>query len=666
MHFYCSGVLCSLLLARPAIPFLFINTVSLKAVPSQIAASNYQNLFRGSNLLQEHVSDYVSFDTAPSNFGAGGASYSSLLLFYLSQNLKPKLDLCSKVITKIIDQEGLDATIKICESLQSTVSAESYHLANNALLSVMISLRLPEAASSHLSRLLQQVNGESEPDAFIIADLLQLYMPTESDDYTTLSRRKVKKRALEASSLYTDIITHRKFTVDGRMALKNGSSVERGYYNADVSEESSSSCSAADSIHEYGARALASSSEWERALAAVACIGQRHLSRPQMKAFTMQLLQRLLQIDSNQQQQQQQQQLPSMGTANVLEDSSSRSESLALSLALLQPLNLFPADCPLLHACLLQLSTSPMHIQTVVSRIYELRKAESEGKDAGWWRGRGLGVATMKQSSYQLGSDLYSLSRLKVSMQLVQRMFLSGCDSEQLVDAIDCIWMGGSGSHDDNDDEGQGQGQGAVGNRIEDRDDVTGRAGSAVAIEQQWMRSRRLSALTAIEVAVRCACLLRDTRAGYFNGNHAEEQISVCSVELPSKINMALSPATATASATASATVTVMPSWSSVQAMVLEASSCAIDASLLVLTASLRAIGQQKRISTLLQSIADYNAPSLSDSSMSDTADKCENVAVAGSGCIITAKSSAEESIRGVWTSRWTWSPNTDLLAQVA
>ena len=631
-------------------------------MPSQIAASNYQNLFRGSYLLQEHVSDYVSFDTAPSNFGAGGASYSSLLLFYLSQNLKPKFDLCSKVITKIIDQEGLDATIKICESLQATVSAESYHLANNALLSVMISLRLPEAASSHLSRLLQQVNGELEPDAFIIADLLKLYMPTESDDYTTLSRRKVKKRALEASALYTDIITHLKFTVDGRTILRNGSSVERGYYNADVSEESSS-CSAADSIHEYGARALASSSEWERALAAVACIGQQHLSRPQMKTFTMQLLQRLLQIDSNQQQQQQQ--VPTMATASALEVSSSRSESLALSLALLQPLNLFPVDCPLLHACLLQLSTSPMHIQTVISRINELRNAGSDGKDAGSWRERGSGVATMKQSSYQLGSNLYSFSRLfpaKVSMQLVQRMFLSGCDSAQLVDAIDCIWMGGS--HDDDDDsEGQGQGQGAVGYRVEDRDDVTGRAGSAVAVEQQWMRGRRLSALTAIEVAVQCACLLRDARAGDFNDRHEEEQISVCAAVLPSKINMALSPVTATATATA--TVTVTPSSSSVQMMVLEASSCAIDASLLVLTASLRAIGQQKRISTLLQSMADYNAPSLSDSSMSDTAAKSDKLALAGSGRIITAKSSAEESMRGVWTSRWTWSPNTDLLAQV-
>ena len=663
MHFYCSGVLCILLLARPAIPFLFINTVSPKAVPSQIATSNYQNLFRGSNLLQEHVSDYVSFDTAPSNFGAGGASYSSLLLFYLSQNLKPKLDLCSKVITKIIDQEGLDATIKICESLQATVSAESYHLANNALLSVMISLRLSEAASSHLSRLLQQVNGQLEPDACIIADLLKLYMPTESDDYTTLSRRKVKKRALEASALYTDIITHLKFTVDGRTALRNGSSVERGYFNADVPEESSSSGSAADSIHEYGARALASSSEWERALAAVACIGHRHLSRPKMKTFTMQLLQRLLQIDSNQQQQQQQQQqVPSMGTASVLEVSSSRCESLALSLALLQPLNLFPVDCPLLHACLLQLSTSPMHIQTVISRINELRNAESEGKDGGWWRERGSGVATTKQSSYQLGSNLYSVSRLfpaKVSMQLVQRMFLSGCDSVQLMDAMDCIWTGGS--HDD-DGEGQGQGQGAVGIHIEDRDGVTGRAGSAVAVEQQWMKDRRLSALTAIEVAVQCACLLRDARAGDFNDNHAEEQISVCAAELPSKINTALLPATAT---TATATATLMPSSSSVQMMVLEATACAIDASLLVLTASLRAIGQQKRISTLLQSIADYNAPSLSDSSMSNTAAESDSVAVAGSGRIITAKSSAEESTRGMWTSRWTWSPNSDLLAQV-
>jgi hypothetical protein len=662
MHFYCSGVLCILLLARQAIPFLFINTVSLKAVPSQIAASNYQNLFRGSNLLQEHVSDYVSFDTAPSNFGAGGASYSSLLLFYLSQNLKPKFDLCSKVITKIIDQEGLDATIKICESLQATVSAESYHLANNALLSVMISLRLPEAASSHLGRLLQQVNGVLEPDACIIADLLKLYMLTESDDYTTLSRRKVKKRALEASALYTDIITHLKFTVDGRAALRNGSSVERGYY-ADVSEEFSSSCSAADSIHEYGARALASSSEWERALAAVASIGQRHLSRPQMKTFTMQLLQRLLQIDSNQQQQQQ---VPSMGTASALEVSSSWSESLALSLALLQPLNLFPVDCPLLHACLLQVSTSPMHIQTVIRRINELRNAGSDGKDAGWWRERGSSVATMKQSSYELRGNLYSFSRLfpaKVSMQLVQRMFLSGCDSVQLVDAIDCIWLGGSHDDDDDDGEGQGQGQGAVGYRIEDRDDVTGRAGSAVAVQQQWIRGRRLSAREAIEVAVRCACLLRDARAGDFNGNHAEDQFSVGAAELPSKVNTALSPVTATATATL--TVTVTPSSNSVQAMVLEATACAIDASLLVLTASLRAIGQQKRISTLLQSIADYNAPSLSDSSMSDTADKSDKLAVAGSGRIITAKSSAEKSISGVWTSRWTWSPNTDLLAQV-
>ena len=676
MHFYCSGVLCILLLAQPVIPFLFVNPVSPKAVQSQITVSNYLYLFRASHVLQEHVSDYISSDAAPSNFGEGGQSYSSLLFFYLSQNLKPKFDLCLKVIKKIVDQEGLDATVKICESLEATVSAESYRLTNNALLSVLVSLRLPDAAASHLSRLLQQVNSDLELDAPIIADLLKLYMPIERDDYTTLTRRKYKKRAVEASSLYTKIIAYSKFSVDGRSVAKNGSSVERGYVDADASEEP---FSATDDVHEYGARALASSNEWKRALDAVACIGQRHLLRPQMKTFTMQLLQRLIQIDSNQQsqqqsQQQQQQQLGVIGTASMSEVSNPPSESLALSLTLLQPLNLFPVDCPLLHACLLQLSASPIRVHTVTSHIYELRKAGSAGKDAGWWRDS-VSRATVREpssspsSSDLMGRSIYSFSALfpaKIAVQLVQRMFLSGCDSEQLVKTIDSLWMGaGAGADSSTVEKGH----------VEEGCDLIvpefASSGPYVDMEQEQhlMKKRRLSALDAIEVAVRCACLLRDGREEAFESNHLE-YFTACAARLPSKINAALSPLLSTSTSTTKSTATAATSpFSAEQTMILESCSCAIDASLLLLSASLRAVGQQQRISSLLQDIAEYTAPSPSSSS-SETAGKSSKLAVHDqppprSNRMKAGDLSAEESTRVAWASKWTWSPNTELLAQV-
>ena len=670
MHFYCSGVLCILLLAQPVIPFLFVNPVSPKAVQSQITVSNYLYLFRGSHVLREHVSDYISPDTAPSNFGEGGQSYSSLLLFYLSQNLKPKFDLCLKVIKKIVDQEGLDATVKICESLEATVSAESYRLTNNALLSVLVSLRLPDAAASHLSRLLQQVNSELELDAPIIADLLKLYMPAESDDYTTLTRRKYKKRAVEASSLYTKIITYSKFSVDGRSVAKNGSSVERGYVDADASEEP---FSAIDDVHEYGARALASSNEWKRALDAVACIGQRHLLRPQMKTFTMQLLQRLIQIDSNQQSQQQQQ-LVVIGTASMSEVSNPLSESLALSLALLQPLNLFPVDCPLLHACLLQLSASPIRVHTVTNHIYELRKAGSAGKDAGWWRDS-VSSATVGESSSSsspsssdlMESSFYSISALfpaKISVQLVQRMFLSGCDSEQLVKTIDSLWMDAGAA------AGAGSSTVEEGHVDEGGDLIVPgfvSSGPYVDIEQEQRLTtkRRLSALDAIEVAVRCACLLRDGREEAFE-SYLSEYFTACAARLPSKINAALSPLLSTSTSTATAATSP---FSAEQTMILASCSCAIDASLLLLSASLRAVGQQQRISSLLQDIAEYTAPSPSSSS-SESAGKSSKIAVNDqpsprSNRMKAGDLSAEESTRVAWVSKWTWSPNTELLAQV-
>ena len=693
IHFYCSGVLCLLLLAQPVIPFLFVNPVSPKAVQSQIAASNYLYLFRGSHVLQEHASDYIYSDTAPSNSVEGGQSYSSLLFFYLSQNLKPKFDLCLKVIKKIIDQEGLDATVKICESLEATVSAESYRLTNNALLSALVSLRLSEAAASHLSRLLQHVNSDLELDAPVIADLLKLYMPTESDDYTTLSRRKYKKRAVEASSLYTKIITYSQFSVDGRPVVKNGSLVERGYVDADVSEEPS--FSAIDDVHEYGARALASSNEWKRALDAVACIGQRHLLKPQMKIFTTQLLRRLLQINSYQLSQQQQQ-LALIGTASMSEVSIPISESLALSLALLQPLNLFPVDCPLLHACLLQLSASPMHVHTVTSHIYQLRKAGSAEKDARWWRDS-VSTATVGEPSSPPSSSLsssplssssssdlmrsssHSFSALfpaKIAVQLVQRMFLSGCDSEQLVKTIDSLWMGAGA--------GAGAGSSTVEKGpIEEGCNLIafGIASSGLYVdvdvdvgveqeeqEQQLMMKRRLSALDAIEVAVHCACLLRDGREEAFKNSHSE-YFTACAGRLPSKINEALSPLLFTSTPTATATTFPL---SAENAMVLESCSCAIGASLLVLSASLRAVGQQQRISGLLQGIADYTVSSLSGSSESETNGKSSKIAVNDqpsplSGRIEAGDLSTEKSssLSVAWAARWFWSPNIELLAQV-
>ena len=715
MHFYCTGVLCLLLLAQPVIPFLF---VSPKAVQSQITVSNYLYLFRGSHVLQEHASDYISSDTAPSNFGEGGQSYSSLLFFYLSQNLKPKFDLCLKVIKKIIDQEGLDATVKICESLEATVSADSYRLTNNALLSVLVSLRLSEAAASHLSRLLQHVNSDLELDAPVIADLLKLYMPTESDDYTTLSRRKYRKRAVEASSLYTKIISYSQFSVDGRLVVKNGSSVERGYVDADVSEEPS--FFAIDDVHEYGARALASSNEWKRALDAVACIGQRHLLRPQMKIFTMQLLQRLLQIDfhqlSQQQQQRQQQQLAVIGTASMSEVSIPISESLALSLALLQPLNLFPVDCPLLHACLLQLSDFPMHVHSVTSHIHQLRKAGSAEKDAGWWRdsvstatvgepssppllpslsspssssssspspssslssSSSSSLSSSSSSSDLMESSFHTSSALfpaKIAVQLVQKMFLNGCDSEQLVETIDSLWMGSGAAAD------AGSSTVEIG-PIEEACDliVSGIASSGSSVdveeeeqeqeeEQHLMKKRRLSALNAIEVAVHCACLLRDGREEAFENNQLEHFIA-CAARLPSKINEALSPLLFTSTATA--TGATFPR-SAEHAMVLESCSCAIDASLLLLSASLRAVGQQQRISGLLQGIADYTVSSLSGSSETETDGKSSKTAVNDqpsplSGRMKAGDLSTKESLSSgvAWASRWAWSPNIELLAQV-
>ena len=292
------------------------------------------------------------------------------------------------------------------------------------------------------------------------------------------------------------------------------------------------------------------------------------------------------------------------------------------------------------------------------------------------------GVTVGEPLSDHLAKSLHSFSRLlpkKVAVHLVQRMFRSGCDSGQLVQAIDYLWMGVGVSADVSAppevEEEEGGGQTSDGPRLEDRDDVIRPAlryghadpgpGPGPADEQQWMKSRRLTALQAIETAVHCACLLRDGRGEDFDSHHSE-RFSVCAAELPSMINSALSPITATSPATAAATI---PSSSSVQvqvqAIVLESCSCAIDASLLLVSASLRAMGQQQRISGLLQGIADYNTPP--PNSRSETAVKSTDIdrPSTGSGRVQASSLSVDESARGAWTHRWTWTPNNELLAQV-
>lgn len=346
------------------------------------------------------------------------SSYTALLKHYLVQNTKPKFHICVSVLSKIVEREGSEKAIRVSESVQYNISAENFRMVKNALLSALVIQRQTEAATSHLKQLLVQ---QTALDLSVLADLLGLYMGVkkrESD--TTTLRRMYKKRALEASVLYNDIIEANKSQGSTLMGKGWGQGNEKELERGNQNQVSS------DRIHEYGARAYADSREWSKAVAAIACISGRHMAGDGMVSFSSKLINRL--IIEEKKIKKKEKSLELISPLNLVDSSDgidSDESSFATELALLQPLSLLSLESPILHSSLLQLSASPLHTDLVIQSLREMNS-----------RDRKLELFTDK-----LDSKSHILSG-KVALPLIQKLFVSGCKFDLLVEAIMLLFSG--------------------------------------------------------------------------------------------------------------------------------------------------------------------------------------------------------------------------------
>ena len=398
------------------------------------------------NTLQSQLSSGVARQpryavtelSAPSqtDFNKSRASYTGLLVHYMVKNERPKYHLCVNVLSKIVEREGADTAIAIAETLQNSISAESYRITKNALLAALVLQKQTAAAAAHLRRLLQQ-SGHWQLDAAVVADLLQLCMAADSDRDTTTLRREYKKRALEASQLYSEVMGHvqsvhtqsqGQVQLQGSNSNGNSNSLSQDQWRGQEQERGypswalpsvSASAAGIDRIHEYGARAFAVSREWSRAVAAVSSIGERHLASDALSLFSSKMLDRIVKSVSKS---------PEV-TASY--------GALALKLSLLQPLHLLPSNSPLLSECLLQLSSHPEHFHTVAQCLEDIRA-----------RREGVAVAgdRLGQSAPNTDSLSDSLSSGSAS-QMLQRLFLSGCSTDQIVEVIGLLWGQANGDY---------------------------------------------------------------------------------------------------------------------------------------------------------------------------------------------------------------------------
>lgn len=470
-------------------------------------------------------------------FVASGMSYSSLLVHYLSQNVKPKYGLCLNVISKIVEHEGPDAAIRTSESLKYNTSAEGFHMANKALLSALVLQRHLEAASSQLRRLLLDQSEHRQVDATVVADLLQLHMAVDGDHETTKVRRKYKKRAVEASSLYSDVIGTQLLCSEEFPQLHGvgtGIGTDEGYGDPMIE---SMSGSAVNRIHEYGARAFAASREWEQAVLAVGRIEEKHLSSPQMVSFCTQLLDRLVALNVPSATQQftelsaasVEQMSNTPDDVDVSTDSDSDSDigcdgSAALAFALSLPLATMPTDSPLLHASLLVMSACPSNVEAVIALLQGTTSRQLH-TDTDTVKGTDIDIVAERTSQ-----TARALLPKEVSLKLTKQLFIGGCSVENLVLAMRVLW-----------------GDEVLQNSREDTG-LEAKYSSAIT-DSYYETSDTVCALSQMaEDAVHCvlsaACSLRDLQGGEEDEvQRKRASISKRSVEeIPLKILRALPP----------------------------------------------------------------------------------------------------------------------------
>lgn len=537
---YYGSIYALLLCSRPAASLRGVQTSISKALTSQQLKiiTNEGSIWRKDNQRRYIVSEAPS-STYEQSQNSRNSSYTGLLVHYLTQNVKPKFRLCVNVISKIIERDGPNAAIRLSESLESSISAESFRMAKNALLSALVLQRQTEAASLHLKRLLQQQNGHWQLDVAVVADLLQLYMAADTDRDSTILRRQYKRRALEASMIYAnvmDVQTQSQSPISESQVLWRSSAQESSYTSPEMLL-TPPSAAAADRIHEYGARALAVSRDWDRAVLAISCIGEKHLATDALISFSFKLLERLVkfgvksghavggavEIESSV--------ITASYVKSDIESCNRGSCSLALELALLQPLHLLPIDSPLLQSCLLLLGSSSAHADRLTASL----------EDISFRRSITVNTPSLIADQITLSTESFSV---RVGPMLLQRLFLSGYNLSQLIVAVTLIWgQSGSGSS-----SGHFAGAGDC--------TLTDGASPSEATEQETSANPVLDAISNI---LRIACLSRDVRSNMLTNDSIDSSVTAAVdvlafdiafasevATLPSVISGALSATTST------------------------------------------------------------------------------------------------------------------------
>jgi hypothetical protein len=624
--------------------------VTSKALLSQLIATKHDVTTGVPIGHRVHAAADSAYTVTKTPFVASGMSYSSLLVHYLSQNVKPKYGLCLNVISKIIEHEGPDAAIRTSESLKYNITAEGFHMANKALLSALVTERHLEAASSHLRRLLLDQSEHRQVDATVVADLLQLHMAVDGDHNTTKVRRKFKKRAVEASLLYSEVIGTQLLSSEEFPQLHGvGIGIDEGYGDPIVKTISGS---AVNRLHEYGARAFAVSREWEQAVLAVGRIEEKHLSSPQMVSFCTQLLDRLVALN-----------VPSADRPLIEQSAASGEQisntpetdvdvgcyrSAALDFALSLPLITMPADSPLLHTSLLVMSACPSNVQAVIALL--------EGAFS-----RQLDADTV---AYRISHTSTAFLPEDISLKLTKQLFVGGCSAEDLVLVMKILWG----------DEVLQNSSGDAG--LDGRD---GKDGSAI-MDRSYNASEMVNTLSqlsedAVQSVLTAACALRDLQGAEGEADDSQRALisSQSVVELPVKITRALSTPPPHSPSTVSLQRTVTrntlrtegDSLNSLPFPLPVPLSRAIRPSLHCLCIALRLSDQKHRIGALIQGIEDaYSYPSPDPTHQSnqgtghadrnsDSYSKTEIETVPGQG-------DADDALHAVW------SPSIELMVEVS
>ena len=432
---YCGTLHILLLCCHPVASFTGVSTSISKALPIQQQRVRQRDLILSKYYQHQHRITRMSSLPNEQSVNDRNASYTGLLIHYLTQNVKPKFHLCVNVITKIIEHNGPDTALRINELLENRISADSFRMTKNALLSALVLQKQTEHASSLLQQLLLQQNGHWQLDISVVADLLQLYMAIDTHHDTTIMRRQYKKRAVQASLLYANVIdvqAQSQYPISQNQMLMRNISPKRCQGSSEL-QFTSTSVAASDRIHEYGARAFAVSRDWDRAVHAVACIGEMHLATPPLILFNTELLERLVKLDVVSKQ------VPeaiTWGANSSFADTTSSQRrtgndsstiSLATELAILQPLHLLATECPLLQSSLLLMGTSLMHADRLIASLRDISD-------------RRIRVFPLSSPNADLITSANLLLPVRLSAMLLERMFLSGFRFHELVETVKLIW----------------------------------------------------------------------------------------------------------------------------------------------------------------------------------------------------------------------------------